>query len=59
MLLWIIVSLMYETLADGPIDVWGALVPHLVVAGVFLLGAYVTIAFGFHNAGNDPVWWVS
>lgn len=46
MLLWTIAQLMYETLADEPIDVWGALVPHLVVAGIFLLGVYVTVAFG-------------
>lgn len=41
MVLWIIFHLMYESVAEGPFDLWGELVPHIVVGIVFLLGVYV------------------
>jgi hypothetical protein len=51
MLLWLLAQLMYETLVERPIDVWGALLPHLLVSLVGLAGFYVTGAVGYMMLG--------
>lgn len=40
MILWLLGGLMYETVAEGPFDLWGELVPHIVVGIVFLPGVW-------------------
>jgi hypothetical protein len=45
-LIWLPVSLIYESLTETPIDVWGSLAPHGLLAVICLFAAYVSGAAG-------------
>ncbi|WP_433534442.1 hypothetical protein ACQPZK_19915 [Micromonospora sp. CA-249363] len=40
-LLWVAFDLIFESLTESPINVWGSLLPHVLISAVLVLGAYV------------------
>jgi hypothetical protein len=50
-LIWLPSRLIFESVTETPINVWGSLVPHLFVAVFPLFGAYVAGAVGWMILG--------
>lgn len=40
-ILWLVGNLIYETVAERPVNLWGELVPHLIFTIIGLMGVYV------------------